>query len=273
MRRIVALFMILVTVSLCSCARTPEKVGGLEVYCFSAGKADAFLLSTKESAVLIDTGLNGFGAEVLGVMKEKGISKLDCMIITHFDKDHVGGASEIINGCAVENVLQSNYEKNSDEYRKYVKALSEKKLEANTLREKYVFTLDEAEYTVVPPEEEVYEKNPSNNSSLIVSVKYGRNSFLFMGDAQKQRVKEFINQNTKTYDFIKVPHHGKWQGKLDDLFAVTKPTYAVITSSDTDREDVMTLDVLKRAGTKTFLTRLEPVLVKRDGKKITADYV
>ena len=77
----------------------------LEVYCFSAGKADAFLLYTEESAVLIDCGEKGFGKEILAYMEEAGIESLDYLIITHFDKDHVGGAAKVINSTPVETVL------------------------------------------------------------------------------------------------------------------------------------------------------------------------
>ena len=88
----------------------------LRVYCFSAGKADAMLLYTDNSAVLIDTGRKGFGKEILAYLEAEGISSLDKMIITHFDKDHVGGAAKLLHNIPIGEVLQSNYPKESEEY-------------------------------------------------------------------------------------------------------------------------------------------------------------
>ena len=65
--------------------------GKLKIYFFSAGKADAILLYGADFAVLIDTGLKGFGGEIVSYLKEQGIDTLDALILTHFDEDHVGG--------------------------------------------------------------------------------------------------------------------------------------------------------------------------------------
>ena len=62
----------------------------LNLWCFQAGKADAFLLWNESGTVLIDTGESGFGKEILKKLQELGIQRLDYLIITHFDKDHVG---------------------------------------------------------------------------------------------------------------------------------------------------------------------------------------
>ena len=113
----------------------------LEAYFFDAGKADAILLTTANSAVLIDTGEQGFGKTILARLEEMGVRQLDVLIVTHFDQDHVGGAAKVLNSIPVGTVLQSNQPKDSEEYEKYAAALSKAGIEPVTVRETYEFNL------------------------------------------------------------------------------------------------------------------------------------
>ena len=244
----------------------------LTVYCFSAGKADAFLLYTEDSAVLIDTGESGFGKTILAYMEAHGIGKLDCLIITHFDKDHVGGAKKILESVQVDRVLQSNCPKDASAYNKYVSALDALGMEAETVREILTFELDGVTYTVDPPAQETYAEDESNNSSLIVSVENGQNRLLFAGDAEDLRLTEFLSGDPGHYDFLKVPYHGHWQSTLGALLKAVSPTAAVITSSDEEPEDEQTLDLLAQYGVETCLTRLAPVVLRSDGSTLALTY-
>jgi beta-lactamase superfamily II metal-dependent hydrolase len=71
---------------------------------------------------------------------------------------------------------------------------------------------------------------------------------------------------------LKIPHHGGDEPLLAELLAQTRPRYAVITSSDDEPEDPATLDALADAGVDAFLTRLGAVVIRSDGKTVTAEY-
>ena len=254
-------------------AALPETEGTeLEVYCFSAGKADAFLLTTAGSAVLIDAGEKGFGQEILELLAEKGVTALDYLIITHFDQDHVGGAAKVINNFPVKAVLQSNRPKDSEEYEKYTKALGNAGIEPVTVRETLSLLLDGVAYTVDPPRKNSYAEDSSNNSSLIVSVADGENRLLLTGDAQDARLAELLSGQGTDYDFLKVPYHGCWLENLEELLVFSTPEYAVITSSEEQAEDHRTLDLLAEREIETFLTRSGPVLVTCDGETLEVAY-
>ena len=245
----------------------------LTVVCFQAGKADAFLLITPNSTVLIDCGEKGFGRTILAELEARGIEQLDCMIITHFDQDHVGGAARIINNFPVSRILQSNSPKDSEEYEKYVKAVKSAGIEPETVRENLSFVLDGVSYTVNPPRKSNYNRDDSNNSSLIISVENGQNRLLFTGDAEDERLEEFLaSGDCGTCDFLKMPHHGRWHEPLLLLVEATSPRYALITSSDEEPEDEETLELLETSGVETLLTRTGQVLVHSDGTTLTAEY-
>ncbi len=261
---------LLVSAAACS---TPEKASDseLKVLFFNAGKADAILLYTDESAVLIDSGESGFGENILSYLKESGIEKLDAMIITHFDKDHVGGAAEVLAGIETGQVLISNSPKDSDEYDAFVQALQESETEAAVVSgsDAFEFVLDDAVYSVDGPDVDVYDSNPSNNSSLIISVTYGDTSFLFAGDAQNDRIEEYLQDHSGTYDVLKVPYHGNYQKKLKDLIASAAPETAVITCSASEGGEEKTLQLLEAAGISTWLTWQGSVMVTSDGTAVT----
>lgn len=260
----------LITAAACGVS---EKVseGELNVRFFNAGKADAILLYTDESAVLIDCGESGYGSTVLSFLRENGIDSLDAMIITHFDKDHVGGAAEVLSGIETKQVLVSNSPKDSDEYDAFVQALQEADAEASVITgsDAYEFVLDGVSYSVDGPDETVYDSNPSNNSSLIISVTYGDTSFLLAGDAQNDRIEEYLQDHSGTYDVLKVPYHGNYQKKLKDLIASASPQTAVITCSSSEGGEEKTLQLLEEAGIDTYLTWQGDVTVTSDGTAIT----
>ena len=220
----------------------------------------------------MDTGESGFGKVILAKLQELGIDRLDYLIITHFDKDHVGGAKKILESIEVGTVLQSNSPKTgASAYENYLAALQELDLEPVTVREELSFTLGSAVFTVDPPAQETYAEDPSNNSSLILTVTHGANRMLFLGDAEDARLAEFLETDPGACALVKLPHHGAWQETLRDLLKQTKPAYAVITSSDEEPEDEETLDLLAQCGVETFLTRNGPIQIVSDGMTLTLD--
>ena len=280
-RRLCALLLSLCLLSLAGCgakeapadAAADGPFSGLEVTVLDAGKADAILLTTPDSAVLIDCGEKGFGDEILEELSSRGIERLDLLIVTHFDRDHVGGAARLIGGVKIDRVLQSGVPKDSGEYRKYLRALEKASLTPETPRESLSFSLGGADYTVEPPQREHYDTDESNNSSLIVTVVYGRTRLLFMGDAETARISEYLASPHEKCDFIKIPHHGEKEKLLDALLAAVQPRFAVITCSSGEPESESTMNALRAAKVETYLTRLGAVRVRSDGETLRIEYV
>ena len=249
-----------------------EMSPSLIVVFFPVGKADAILLQTENTSVLIDAGEKKTSKALISALRELGVSELDCLILTHFDKDHVGGAAHVLKNIPVRQVLQSSYMKESDEVDAYLTALEKAGLGAETVREELSFSLDGVQFTVEPPEEEEYADDPSNNASLIVTVAYGERRLLFLGDAENARLNEWMSVDRGHYDLIKMPHHGSWHKPLKTLLEMTQPAYAVITSSDAEPEDEKTVDLLETWHVETFLTRRSAVRFSCDGSTLTGSY-
>ena len=227
---------------------------------FRAGKADAAVIQTKTGVILVDTGLEKNSEELVQSLKDLGVTKIDTLIISHFDKDHVGGAAAVLNAFPVGSVYQSNYPKDSEEYAAYVQALADFDLTAQTVSETLTWTLDGVQVTIDGPNEAVYDADPSNNSSLIVTLSYGENTILFAGDAEDLRIEEFLGtyQRPAGKLILKVPYHGHWQDSLPDLLSAVDPAAAIIccSKSEPEAEDLnQTVSLLESKGAQVYLTR------------------
>ena len=111
MKKILACVAALATgciMALTGCAARAQDV---TVTFYDMGKADAALITAEDgSRILIDAGTNKGGKKLAERFAEEGIERLDAMIITHFDKDHVGGADKILESVSVARVILPQYE-------------------------------------------------------------------------------------------------------------------------------------------------------------------
>ncbi len=247
----------------------------LTVYCLDEGKADAFVLfSGTSNAVVIDNGKKADGDDILNLLEEHGLNHVSALIITHFDKDHVGGADEVINGTDVDQIYVTRGRKDSKQMREFEDAMEQNNKTAKVIDKYFTFEVDGTKYEIFPPAKKSYgdEDNESNNSSLVVKASNADNSMFFAGDVENERISELISSN---YDLksniIKMPHHGKVEKLTDALLRKVTPQYAVITSSDSDPEDEECLKLLKDYEVETYLTRKGEILIDMLPGEISVD--
>lgn len=238
-----------------------------KIYFFNAGKADAILISKNNKYIMIDTGDESLSDEILEYFEKNNITRLEYLIITHFDKDHVGSASSIVDNIEIGEVLQSNSPKDSEYYANYLTSLSNKSITPITVNGNYELSFEDLKILVNGPET-TYEKNESNNSSLIVSITYNESSFLFMGDSENDRISDYISSNTNNYDFIKIPYHGNYLKKLDNLLDVINAKYGVMTCSTDEGCEDKTLEILSNYNIKYYMTKNGSISVLSNGKNI-----
>lgn len=237
--------------------------------CFNLGKADAFLITTPHSAVLIDTGPDQYGKQLTHALLALGVLHLDKLIITHFHSDHIGGFRYLPRKISVGQVLQCPVLPDTSEARQYRSVLKKHQLLPENISLARQFTLDGTEYSILPPWKTHYSRNEQNNTSLIVTLRYGSCTFLFTGDAREERLGEYLYTNPGHCDVLKVPHHGHWQQALPALIQTVTPRFALITSSNGKKESPETLSLLKNASCRIFLTRKGTVACFSDGKTLS----
>ena len=283
MKKFAVLTALIMTVSLVSCTSKDEKitviessetvqqetvnVGELDLTVFDVGKADSMVLTSENSTVIIDCGEKGDGKEIIEYLEEKNISSVDYLIITHYDKDHVGGAAKVINNIEVKNVLAPDYDEESEEMDKYNKALSEAGITPKLLTGDLSFTLDNAEYTVYAPKQSYYGEDNDNDFSLVTKITHGNNVLLFTGDAMEQRLEEIMDIGD--CDFLKVPYHGRSLDNLDDFLSAVTPEKAVVCTSKSEFSADTQKELINR-NIEYYATCFNgKIEVKSDGNNLT----
>ena len=233
MKKIISILIALVM--LVACDKKSETYPDFTVDFLDVGKADSMILRTENSTVVIDCGEKGDGKEIIALLAENDIECVDYLIITHYDKDHVGGAAKLIKDIEVKNVLAPDYEEESSEMKKYQKALSERNITPVLVTEDMLFTLDGVEYTVYSPKKTFYGEDDDNDFSLVTKAVYHDTTMLFTGDAMEQRLSEIMDIGK--CNLLKVPYHARKLDNLDNFINNVCPEYAVACTSEEEFSD------------------------------------
>ena len=245
----------------------PNVTGEFNFSVLKAGQADAIIIKTQSHCVIIDCGEKDDGDEIAEYLSENNITNIDCLFITHFDKDHVGGFPKVIESVTASKIFVPDYEGSNDEYEKYLKSVEENGLNVNVLTEDTSFIFDDVLFEVSAPQKNSYSES-DNDFSLVISVTHGENTFLFTGDAEAERLREILTVFGHQYDFLKVPHHGKYNKNTKLFISTIKPTYSVITDSDKNPADDRTLSILEGNESMVYSTKSGDISVTSDGKEI-----
>jgi competence protein ComEC len=246
-----------------------DGVGILKIKFFKVGKADAILLRTENHTVMIDTGEEDDSEKLIAYLDEKEVKALDYLILTHFDKDHIGSAPAILAHLQAGTVLEPDYAKVGDVYDRLQKAYADHGLSPVKVVKEMTFTLDEVTFTIIPAQQNTYAEDEDDDFSLVVSVRHGSNSFLFAGDIRSQRMQELIASHDLKHTLLKVPNHGINDDASAELFAAVMPAYAVIFCSDKNPASGAVLSALEALGTKVYQTVNGSIAITSDGNALT----
>ena len=268
-----SLFLLLILLCLPCTAESDLREGPMELVFFSLGKADAILLRTDAGAVMIDAGTEKKAKSLTRQLESMGIEHLDALIVTHFDKDHVGGADQILDELSVGRVYEPDYSKDSKQVDQYRDSLAASGSEIVTLRDNASFTVDGVTYRIDIANESFYGRDEENDFSLVVRVQYGDVRMLFPGDIENPRIAELLDEGDLQADLLKVPHHGKSEKLSSEFFKAVSPSWAVVTDSDEEPADSEVLKSLEKLGCKTLSTRSGNVfaVIGRDGIQVRQD--
>lgn len=244
------------------------------VHVIDVGKADSIFVECGGKTMLVDGGTADRGEPVAEYLNRRGVKRLDYVVNTHPDDDHIGGLAAILEQYPVGQYFASELPPTliptGKAYRDVQEELAQKQLSATVPKPGSSFLLGNARVRILAP---VKTGESSNNNSLVLRITFGDTSFLFMGDAEKEEESDLLQSNAElSADVLKVGHHGSNTSTTEALLNAVKPKYAVISVAD-DASGLPKRDTLKRldaAGTTVYRTDISgTVLFLSDGKKIT----
>ena len=199
---------------------------------FNVGQGDSILIHENNKNILIDTGGEKsyddsydlyFNQTLKPFLKKEGVTRINSLIISHGDHDHIGEAIHLVNNFKVEKVILNCGEFNDLE-KELINVLDKKKInyyscikELNVDKNKLYF-LQTKEYD-----------NENDNSNVIYTELNGY-KFMFMGDASISTEKEILNKyNLPDIDVLKVGHHGSKTSSSKEFINEINPKYSVIS--------------------------------------------
>lgn len=242
--------------------------GELQVYYIDVGQADSILIINKEDAMLIDAGNNEDGEDVVNFIKDKGITKLDYVVGTHPHEDHIGGLDDVINSnIEIENVLMPKIETTTKTFEDVVNAISNKGLTVKAPNKGDTFTLGDSNLEVMT--DSILDEDNLNLSSITLRLQYGNNSFLFMGDSEKENEKTITWPKT---DVLKVGHHGSDTSSSEEFLNEVKPSISIIMAGKDNSYGLPKEEIVERlenVGSKVYRTDENGTIeVTSDGNNI-----
>ncbi len=243
----------------------------MEVHFIDVGQGDATLIICGEHAMLVDTGDTAKGTAVQNYLRKQNVKKLDYLILTHPDADHIGGAPVIITKFEIDKVFVSNYEKDNKTYQKLIQALDNKRIKAATPKAGSKYSLGTAEITIIAPNAE-YD-NP-NDASVGVIIQNGDHRFLFAGDAGEDAEQDMLENGIDlSADVYHAGHHGSRTSTSEAFFDAVEPSYAVISCGEGNsygHPHAQTLNLFRTNGVKVYRTDEQgSIIAESDGTQLS----
>lgn len=249
----------------------PQSKTDLEVHFIDVGQGDATLIKAGEHSMLIDAGDFRAGTAVQLYLKKQGVDKLDYLVLTHTDADHIGGADVIITKFDIDTIFLGDYQKDTKAYRELMDALEYRNQSYSVPAVGTTWQLGDAAFTIVAPNQ-TYE-NP-NDSSLALLLQNGAHTFLFTGDCEEAAERDILaNGLSVDCDVYQVGHHGSYTSSTKEFLNAITPEYAVISCAKENPYGYPHASVLKRLrsiGTTVLRTDEQGSIVAySDGNTLT----
>lgn len=230
----------------------------LRIYFIDVGQGDSTLILTpKGNSILIDGGGSETGSFDVGekillpYLLDRGVTKIDYMMISHFDSDHVGGLFSILENLRVEHVLISKQGKESENYKHFLEISKRKKIKVIYVEagdriniEKNMF------FEILFPTRNLISENILNNNSIVARLVYKNIKILFTGDieeiAEKELIKLYSKTNKLRADILKVAHHGSKSSTIASFLKLVNPRISLIGVGATNTFGHPNIGVLER---------------------------
>ena len=221
------------------------------------GQGDSILISSNGYNALIDFGdESDHGSELLDALRSYKIERLDCIILSHYDMDHVGGAPKILKALDVEYALLPELsDKEANDFDDFQYALENSGAEVSIARVGTLVNIGDFDITVIG---HYADESDSNDRSVVLMAKCGGKKFLLTGDAgadiENRLMEEGINLDCDVY---KAAHHGSRNSNTLDFIKAASPEYGVISCSSSNQyghPHTEVLTNLETVGAKIYRT-------------------
>ena len=198
------------------------------VHFIDVGQGLSILAQSDGETLLYDGGDQRHSDHVVAYLRAQGVQKIDYLISSHYDADHVSGLIDCLYAFEVENVIASNYEHDTNLYLSFIEGVDNRGLEIQYPAVGTTFSFGTGEFTILSA---ATSNTSSNENSVAIKLSNGNHSFLFTGDADHKTEAAMINAGLDLQaDVLSLGHHGSATSTSCDFLCAVTPEYAVISS-------------------------------------------
>lgn len=243
------------------------------VHYIDVGQGDSILIQVNNKNLLIDAGPKSDKDKLLNYLSSLNLQKIDYVIATHPHEDHIGNMADVIDDYNVLSFYAPKVQSNTKTFEKMIESLKAKNLKIYVIKNN-INSIDLGEntkVTIFSPSKDSYDD--LNNYSPVIKIEYGKTSFLFTGDAEKEVEKEILNNNPDiSADVLKVGHHGSSSSTTKEFLSKVNPSIGVISVGKDNTYNHPNDDTMKRLAdnkVKVYRTDKEgTIILSSDGSNI-----
>ena len=261
---------------------TEEARPALDVLFLDVGQGDATLLTFPNGRhVLVDAGLRSPYVDegrrtLLPHLKRYGIQRLDALILTHADADHIGGAQAVLANVDVGRLIHNGQAGTTALWSDVVRTADSLGVPVESVTAGDTISVDpSARLRVLGPSPPLVARGEPNEASVVLLAEYGRTRWLLTGDAEVAGEAALVARYSEALraDVVKVGHHGSRTSSTAGLVAATgQPSFAVVSVARRNRYGLPNREPLarwKQTGAQTLLTSAEgAVWLRSDGETV-----
>lgn len=228
----------------------------LNIFYFYVGQADCTLIMNEGQVMLIDAGEKTDGEMITKFLKKIGIEKIDYLIGTHSDDDHIGGMANIVQNFEIGNIYMPDREATNEAYTELIRTTN---VEIEHVEENDILNIGTASCVVKWVDNK--SEYSDNNSSIVLQLNYKDKKYLFTGDIET-KIEEKLIENLEEVDVLKVSHHASNSSTSEEFLNIISPKTAIISSGSTYSK-FPNIECLKRLVKKVGTDNI--YITERDG--------
>ena len=256
--KIFLIFLLLIYVNGCS----DEKL--FSVHIIDVGQGDSIFIQTPENKrILMDAGDEDAEHTVYSYLKRRGVKKIDVLIATHPDTDHIGSMDYIIDKFKISHFYMPEAKTDSEAFYNLLDSCRDKNLKIEYLIKGDILKIDSSTSMEILSPSTITDKN--NLNSIVSLLNYSGYEFLFTGDAEKENESEMLSScNLPDIEFLKAGHHGSSSSSTDEFIAKLKPDAVAIScgyNNDYGHPHRSVLDTFRENGSVVYRTDKNGTLV------------
>jgi len=260
-----------VTAAACALRPTPSWTAptGLRVTFLDVGQGDSVLVEAPGAAVLVDEGPPE--ADVAGQLRHLGVRSLTAIVLTHPERDHIGGAARVLDRLAVGTLLEPGIEAPTPYRDAALDEARRRAVQVVVIHAGEVFRVGKLRLRILWPDDPGLPSENPNEHAVVALASYGATDVLLTADAESDVTSQL---QLRPVEVMKVAHHGSEDPGLPDLLRVLRPRLAVISvgaHNDYDHPRPETMAALAAVpGLETLRTDENGrIVVESDGRTLS----